>query len=76
MNLLSPDVAATLLASGADMRVTTFQAPRMYGMATKNSAQAEPDYVKCDRMITMRTELHIRLRTTLTLRNHSCFVAT
>ena len=76
INLLPPDVAATLLASSIDMRVTTFQAPRKYGMATKNLAQAEPVYVKCDRMMTMRTELHIRHGTTPTLRNLSWCVAT
>ena len=76
VNLIGPRDLAFLLASGADVKVTKFQTPRQYQMATDGDSNDNKIFVECDRAVKLDTRLHVRHAVGIMLRNCTWMVAT
>ena len=76
INLMPPDLLASLLSKGARMKVEMFDVTRKYEMAVKEDAKGAEVFVECDRQVTLDIQLKIRHGSSLTIRNVIFYVST
>lgn len=76
INLMPPDLLASLIEKRANIQVTSFKSIRKFGLAASKSEDEQPLYVACDREVEVTTELHIRYGKSLKLRKLKWYVAT
>lgn len=75
INLMPPDLFASLTSKGACMKVNKFDINRKFGMAVKKDGNSNDVYVECDRKVTLHIQLKVRHASWLTIRNVTWYVA-
>ena len=76
VNLIGSKDLAALLASRADFKVTKFNAPRQYKMATKEDIDDNKVYVEYNRAVRLDDGLPVRHAVGINLRNRTLMVST